>query len=175
VNPQDAPSSDWVTVAVLGKPRGIRGELTAYALSSKPERFQELREVHLFGNGRKVEVEAAWFHMSALIFKFRGIDSIDDAEPLVGAEVRVPFAERFSLDAGEFYQSDLVGCVVVDKPSGEELGRVSAFDESGGTGLLVVGASLMIPFVRAICTGIDIAARRIEVELPEGLKDLNRP
>jgi 16S rRNA processing protein RimM len=174
VNPENSPAGEWVTVALLGKPRGVRGELTAIALSSKPERYQELREVYLFGDGRKVEVESAWFHLSALVFKFRGIDSIDDAEMLIGAEVRIPLAERRALDDGEFYQSDLVGCLVLDRASGSELGRVSAFDESGGTGLLVVGQSLMIPFVRAICTEIDTAARKIVVDLPEGLKDLNR-
>jgi 16S rRNA processing protein RimM len=161
-------------VAVLGKTRGNRGEITAVALSSKLERYDSLRDVYLFGSGTKYEVESTWFHDATLIFKFRGIDSISAAEELIGAEVRVPAAERVSLDPGEFFVSDLVGCEVFDRRTGRVLGRVSALDEGGGAGLLVVG-DLLIPFARSICVEIDPAARRIAVELPEGLDNLNRP
>ena len=162
----------WVTVAVLGKTRGNRGEITAFSFSSKPERYQALKEVFLFGSGERKEVENTWFHAGVLIFKFRGIDTIEDAEKLAGVEVRVPISERVALEENEFFQSDLVGCEVVDR-RGETLGRVTGWEEGGGTGLLAVG-NLLIPFVRAICVEIDPAARRITVELPEGLKELNR-
>jgi 16S rRNA processing protein RimM len=171
-----SPETGWVAIARLGKTRGIRGELTALALSGKPERYQNLSSVFLFGDGRRYEVESTWFHNATLVFKFRGIDTISDAEPLIGAEVRVPIAERAPLDDGEFFESDLVGCEVVDRPTGESLGRVTRFDDGGSSGMLVVGKDeLLIPFVRSICVEIDSAAKRIAVELPEGLKDLNRP
>jgi len=168
----------WVTVAVLGKTRGIRGEITALPLSGKPERFEKLQAVHLFtanGAPRPAEVESCWFHDRTLILKFRGIDNISDAEPLVGAEVRVPLSERAALDDGEFFQSDLIGCEVMDRRSGESLGRVAAWQEAGGAGLLELDGGLLIPFARAICVEIDPARRRIAVELPDGLKDVNRP
>lgn len=164
----------WVAVALLGKTRGNRGEITALALSSKPDRYQSLRRVFLFGSGEPAEVEGAWFHDGVLIFKFRGIDTISDAERLSGVEVRIPLAERAPLEADEFFQSDLVGCAVVDRRSGESLGAVTGWEDAGGAGLLAVG-DLLIPFARAICVEIDPAARRITVELPEGLKELNRP
>jgi 16S rRNA processing protein RimM len=169
----NSPETEWVTVALLGKTRGNRGELTAFSLSSKPERFEDLREVYLFGSGEKYEVEETWFHLRTLIFKFRGVDTISDAEKLVGAEVRIPFAERAPLDPGEYYESDLIGCEVVERGTGESLGRVAALQDGGGAGLLEVG-NLLIPFSKAICVEIDPAAKRITVELPEGLKDLNR-
>jgi 16S rRNA processing protein RimM len=169
----------WVTVAVLGKTRGNRGEITAFALSSKPERYQQLQEVSLFDASgqllRTAEVESAWFHSGTLIFKFRGIDSISEAETLARAEVRVPVSERTALDEGEFFDSDLIGCEVVDRRTGESLGHVTNLDDGGGTGLLVVDGGLLVPFARSICVEIDPPAKRIVVELPEGLKDLNRP
>ena len=168
------PEDGWVTIALLGKPRGNRGELTAVSLSSKPERFETLDEVFLFGSGARYKVESTWFHNGALIFKFTGIDSISEAEPLRGAEVRVPASERVSLEEGEFFQSDLIGCDVVDRRTGESIGRVTDWDDGGGSGLLVVG-DLLIPFTRSICVEIDPAGRRIAVELPDGLQDLNRP
>jgi 16S rRNA processing protein RimM len=169
----------WVAVAVLGKTRGNRGEITAWALSDKPERYQALQEVYLFGpaenNGERFEVESTWFHQETLIFKFRGVDSISDAERLSGREVRIPMSQRLPLDPGEYFQSELVGCEVVDRRTGESLGHVTDWQDAGGPGLLVVDGDLLIPFARAICVEIDPAARRIAVELPEGLKELNRP
>jgi len=170
--PGERASSEWVTLAVLGKTRGNRGEITAVPFS-KPERYQTLREVFLFGGGERHEVEAAWFHDATLILKFRGIDSISEAEKLRGAEVRVPWSERVRLDPGEFFQSDLIGCEVVDRTTGSSLGRVAEWEESGGSGLLVLASGLMIPFARSICVEINPGQKRIVVELPEGLKDLN--
>jgi 16S rRNA processing protein RimM len=177
------PDAGWVTVALLGKPRGNRGEVTAVSFSSKPERYEALHEVFLFPRGTdgrhlpsvKHTVETTWFHNGVLIFKFAGIDTISDAETLAGSEVRIPAADRTPLEVGEFFQSDLIGCDVVDRHTGESLGRVSGWEDSGGAGLLVLEGGLLIPFARSICVSIDPAAHRIEVELPPGLKELNRP
>jgi 16S rRNA processing protein RimM len=165
---------DWVAVAVLGRTRGNRGELTAAALSSRPERYAELREVWLFGAGERYEVESVWFHGDRLIFKFRGIDTISDAEPLAGAEVRIPRTARIELEPGEFFESDLVGCAVVDAGTGGVLGRITGFRDSGWPGLLEIDGDWLIPFARSICREIDPAGRRVLVELPEGLRELNR-
>ena len=85
----------------------------------------------------------------------------------------MPASERIRLEDGEYFQDDLIGCEVVDRSTGESLGRVTGWDDGGGSGLLMVG-DLMIPFARKICVEIDPAARRIAVDLPQGLKDLNR-
>ena len=88
---------------------------------------------------------------------------------------RARSSQRTPLEPGEFFQADLVGCQVVDRRTGQSLGTVSGWEDGGGSGLLVVDGGLLIPFARSICVEIDPAARRIAVELPEGLKDLNRP
>jgi 16S rRNA processing protein RimM len=169
----DHANSDWVTIAVLGRARGNRGELTAISLS-KPERYEALREVFLFPEGTRQEVEAVWFHAQRLILKFQGVDTISDAERLEGREVRVPRSERLPLEPGEYYESDLIGCEVLERGSEESLGRVTRLQETGGSGLLEVEGGLLIPFVRAICVAIEPEARRIIVQLPEGLKELNQ-
>lgn len=176
--------SDWVAIGVLGKTRGNRGELVAISLAGRPERFEGLQRVWLFGRGPSIadgtpyEIESCWLHDGRPILKFRGIDTISDAEPLTGAEVRLPVAERLPLEEGAFYEADLVGCAVIEASGGERLGEVRALRDSGTSGLLEVqtpeGGELLIPFARAICVQIDTAARRILVDLPEGLKELNR-
>jgi 16S rRNA processing protein RimM len=162
---------------VLSRVWGIRGEFAAVPFSDHPERFENLGRVYLFGSRpdpTQCEVESVRSSAGSLLLKFRGIDSISDAEPWRGAEVRVPREERLALEPGEFYLSDLVGCEVVERGTGQRLGTVTRWDDGGASGLLVVGEDLLIPFVRSICVAIDVAARRIEVDLPEGLKDLNR-
>jgi 16S rRNA processing protein RimM len=94
---------------------------------------------------------------------------------LGGAEVRVPIGQRMPLEPGEFFQDDLLGCQVIDRRTGQTLGKVSRWEDGGGSGLLVVDGGLLIPFARSICVEIEPAAKRIAVELPAGLKDLNRP
>jgi 16S rRNA processing protein RimM len=165
-----------VTIAVLSRVWGIRGEFVAVPFSDHQERFQNLDRVFLFGNGPagQFEVESVRNVSGSMLFKFRGIDSISDAEPWRGAEVRIPREERLALEPGEFYLSDLIGCEVVERGTGEPLGIVTGWDDCGASGLLQVGQDLLIPFVKSICVAIDIAGKRIEVELPEGLKDLNR-
>ncbi len=167
------PDQDWITIALLGRARGNRGELTAISFS-KPERYESLREVFLFPEGSRHEVESAWFHLGKLILKFRGVDTISDAERLEGREVRVPRSARMLLEPGEYYESDLVGCEVFERGSGTSLGHVKALQDTGGAGLLELEGGMLIPFARAICVDIDPQARRIVVELPEGLKELNQ-
>jgi ribosomal 30S subunit maturation factor RimM len=79
-----------------------------------------------------------------------------------------------------FFISDLIGCEVWEAGAATPLGTVRDLqptgDESPGTPLLVVETprgELLIPFAQEICTRIDPTARRIDVVLPAGLRDLN--
>ena len=110
-----------------------------------------------------MEVENTWMHGDHLIFKFQGVDTISEAEKLAGAEVSIPFEQRAELSDDEVYQSDLIGCEVVDA-TGRSLGVVTEFEETGGTPLLHVG-DLLIPFARSICVRIDPANKQIFVNL----------
>jgi 16S rRNA processing protein RimM len=178
------PDEDqWVAIARLGKAWGIRGELAAASLSSRPERFQQLGEVFLFREEAPVgvggfQVESVWEHAGAWVFKFRGVDTISQAEMLEHAEVRIPMAQRLPVPEGEHYLSDLMGCEVRERATGELVGRVTGWQDAGGPGLLQIGdgeTKLLVPFARSICVAIDTRAKRILVDLPEGLKDLNQP
>lgn len=123
-----------------------------------------------------MEIENTWIHGRHVIFKFKGVDSISAAERLAGADVAIPMEQRAEVPEGEYYQSDLVGCEVMDA-SGRLLGRVTGFQETGGTPLLEAvtadGKELLIPFAKSICTVIDLAQKRIQVNLPDGLEELN--
>ncbi len=164
-----------IAVARLLRPRGTSGALLADSLGGPQDRFARLHSVTV--NGRSLELERAWWHDGRLVLKFAGVDSISEAETLAGAEVHVPLCERAPIEEGAFYLADLIGCEVFDRASGELLGAVTGWIESAGPLVLEAqtpkGEELLIPFARSICTRIDLAARRVEVDLPEGLRDLN--
>lgn len=183
--------SSSVTIAVLGKPRGNRGEITCTSLSSKPERFEGLREVFLCrpfckeagkeadkeaSEETRFTVEEVWNHGGVFIFKFEGIDSIDDAEKWRGAEVRVPKSERVQLEPGEFFHSDLIGCELRDLATARVYGKITDVQEYGGPTLLEINdGEMLVPFVKAICVDIRPDLGYVAANLPEGLDNLDRP
>lgn len=126
---------------------------------------------------RTLEVEWVRDHRARLIFKFRGVDTIAAAQELAGAEVQIPLGQRRELPPGEYYQTDLVGFEVIERNGERPLGVVMGWQQYGAAPLMEVdtggGEPLLVPFARSICQQVDLAARRIVVELPEGLKELS--
>ena len=178
---QRLPQAGRVTVARIVRPHGRRGEVAAEILTDFPERLTRLKAAALWDGRvepRRAAIRSCWISQSRggqAIFHFEGSDSISSAEKLVGLEVQIPFGERMALSSGSYYVSDLTGCEVCEK-DGAALGRVSDVQFTGGTPLLVVDSprgELLIPLAQEICVRVDTAARRIEVALPEGLRELN--
>jgi 16S rRNA processing protein RimM len=179
-----------VIVARVLRARGNKGEVAAELLTDFPERLTQLREVFLAAPNsvappRAVAVQSCWLsknHVGQVVFHFGGSSSIDDAEKFRGLEVLLPIEQRVTLPAGHYFVSDLVGCSVFEASSPEAaVGVVSDVQFPGegsaaGTPLLEVATTkgeLLVPLADEICTRIDVANRRIEVVMPEGLRDLN--
>lgn len=166
-----------VVVAELHKPHGVRGELSGRSLTDIPDRFESLLQAHAHltsGEDVPVTLTSAREHKGDWLFKFAGVDSIDQANRFRGAEIWVPPTERAELPSGEFFQSDLVGLQLVDALSGHPLGVVEDLQQYGGPPLLVLtyqGREVLIPFVPAICT-VDLSAKVIRAALPDGLLEL---
>ena len=106
---------------------------------------------------------------------FAGIESIDAAAPLAGLELRVPADRLSALPPGMFYRHDLVGCLVETR-DGRTVGLVRDVEGTiSGSRLVVAGANgdVLIPLAAAICTAIDPGAKRIVIDPPAGLLELN--
>jgi 16S rRNA processing protein RimM len=126
---------------------------------------------------RNVKIEFFRRQHGRFVMKFAGIDSIEDAEKIIGAELRIPETEIPTAREGSFYTFHLRGCRVYTTPDDEYIGDVTDIVDGGGTQLLQVGSGkdeTLIPFAESIVKKIDLAARRIEVELPKGLRELNQ-
>jgi 16S rRNA processing protein RimM len=147
---------------------------------------------------RLTALKSCWLsqnHKGQAVFHFEGCGSISEAEKFRGLDVLLPIEKRVTLGPGQYFVDDLVGCsvfenfgeppVVTSSPCSLTtapalLGVVKEIQIAGegvaGTPLLVVdtsGEELLIPLAEDICTSINTAARRIDVVLPEGLRDLN--
>ena len=166
-----------MAVGWLRRTRGIRGEMIAEIYSTQPGRAEKLKNVMLELEGRKrpAEVEHYWIHDGRPVFKFVGMDSISESEVWQGADILVADAERAEPAEGEYSHADLIGCKVVAVDQ-TPIGMVTGVEDYGGPPLLKVkrtdGPEILIPFAKAICREIDVAAKVIRVELPEGLLEL---
>ena len=188
-------------MARILRPRGNKGEVLAELYTDFPARLNSLSKIYFRsgqGEPRLAELQNFWVdrnHPGFGIFHFAGCASIDAAEKLRGLDVLIPFAERVELPAGKYFVSDLIGCTVFETPATQKklsspacemedaprvLGTVQDvfFPGEGiaGTPLLQVetpAGELLVPLAVDICRSIDVAGRRIDVTLPEGLGDLN--
>jgi 16S rRNA processing protein RimM len=157
--------------------------VAAEILTDFPERLLELKQAWLWsgeGEPRRVAVHSCWLSPSRggrAIFHFAGVESIEAAEKLRGLEVQIAAAERAALPAGNYYITDLIGCEVWEEGTPRALGKVRDVNRATGTPVLEIdtaGGELLVPLANEICTRVDPAARRIEVRLPEGLRELNQ-
>ena len=195
--------AEFVTIARVAKTQGRHGEVAATLLTDFPELFETRKKLFaLSGTGvakqnataelsrRKLDLDEHWFHKGMVVLKFAGVDSISDAEMLVGSEIQIPRSERVALGSDEFYVSDLIGCTVTD--SGQEVGRVvgRVRDVQFGSGeapLLVIEGGVisggvisgskeyLVPFAAAYIEKIALEQKRLEMKLPEGLLELDAP
>jgi 16S rRNA processing protein RimM len=189
----------WVVLAHLLRPQGRKGEVLAELFTDFPERFEDQRRVFLAAPGfdgeeaeaRSAEVVAFWLPVGKnegrVVLQFAGIDTISDAESIAGQDVLVPREERLRLEDDSVYVSEMIGCTVYDGalPVGVVEEVQFAMTADGGrrlddaAPLLAVrspeGDEILIPFAKAFLVAVDTGAKRVEMTLPEGLIEVNRP
>ncbi len=175
-----------MTLARILRPWGRRGEVAAEILTDFPRRLAGLSQVWLgpaSGPRRKMGVLACRLHKGQAVFQFAGVSSIEQAENLRGLLVQLPFGQRAALPEGRHYLSDLIGCQVWQAGAASALGTVrqvqpinagQAAPEAWVLSVQTRRGEVLIPLASRICTRIDTARRRIDVDLPEGLLELNR-
>ena len=177
----ESSGGEFITLALVIKTQGRRGEVAVELRTDVPDRFREgmrLWALLKTGERREVTVEDLWPHKGFLVLKFAGVETISDAEPLVGADLQLPRSERAVLEPGWTYLSDLIGCTVFD---GErEIGRIEDVQFGAGEAPLLIvpgGAKLPyeIPFAEAYLEKVDLERKQVRMRLPEGLLDVNAP
>ncbi len=177
-DPRSLKWDDMVLVGRIARPHGIRGQVIVNPETDFVEdRFVPgatmwTRSAH---GEETLTISAARVQNGRPVVGFDGFSSIDDVERLAGLELRVPEDSLQPLGAGAYYQHQLVGCRV-KTVRGDQVGEVVRVDGGAGGSLLAVKSErgeVLVPFAEHICVEIDVASRRIVVDPPEGLLELN--
>ena len=172
---------DWNAMAVVGRiarAHGIRGQVIVNPETDFPdERFRPGATMYTERGGTltPLTLTTVRFQNGRPVIGVQGVETMNEAEQLAGLELRVPVEALAPLPEGTLYHHDLVGCRVVTK-DGREVGTVEGVaGPFGGSRLIVAGGAgeSLIPLARYICPTIDIAGKRIVIDPPEGLLDLN--
>ena len=188
-----APEPDGLLVARIGKPHGLRGEVTVQVHTDDPERrFVDgaaFTTAAATGSGgpRELTLRSHRVHRGIWLLGFEQVPDRTGAESLRDTRLFLPTDlddepavegdQPTDVDDDEgWYEADLVGLAVVDT-TGATLGTVSGLQTGTAQDLLVVdlagGGEALVPFVEAIVPDVDTAAGRVVIDPPPGLLELN--
>ena len=161
-------------VGRIARAHGIKGQVIVNPDTDFPEeRFRP--GATMFTTRGPVTLTSARIQNGRPVIGIEGVETMSDAETLAGLELRVPVEELAPLPAGTFYHHELIGCQVVTG-GGDTVGTVESVEGTlAGSRLVVAGAKgeILIPLATEICRTIDIAGKRIVIEPPEGLLEVN--
>jgi 16S rRNA processing protein RimM len=166
-----------VVVGRIGRPHGVRGEVTVEVRTDDPELRFVPGAVLLTDPGDRgpITVTGRRWHRDILLLTVDGVESREDAEQLRNTELLVAVADLPALeDPDDFYDHQLVG-LAARLTDGSPLGEITAVRHEGAD-LLVVrrpeGGEVLVPFVTAIVPTVDLDGGFVVVDPPEGLLEL---
>ncbi len=177
-----ANADDWVTIAVILRPHGLRGVFRLKALTRTPEDLVEapLEELRVRRNGRLAEelvlTEARVMENGIIQARFEGINDRTAAEKFTNCELVIPESERWELPDGEYYIDELSGLEARSSETGEKIGTVKTAREGAAHDYLVlkldgVPEETLLPIIPQFVSRVSVAEGFAEVTIPEGLTD----
>ncbi|MGI6031057.1 MAG: ribosome maturation factor RimM [Eubacteriales bacterium] len=153
---------------------GIRGEVKAQSWGDFEDDLLEYDHFYVGAERRLLEVERARMHKNLVIFKFKGIDTMNDAEKLKNSILYLPRQEVGQLEQDTYFLVDLVGLEAFLE-DGRLLGRVKEVLQNAGNDVLVIagtrGQEHLVPFIQQFVRDVDIEAGRCVITPIEGLLD----
>jgi 16S rRNA processing protein RimM len=162
-----------LVVGRIGRAHGVLGEATIEVQTDDPDiRFQVGNKLTL-DDGRQLTIRSSRWHNQILLLAFDGVGDRNQIEELrdqlISSDV-----DLGSLAPGEYHFQQLIGCEVFQQ-NGELIGAVDEIVKLPGQDLLSVsraGGQVLIPMVKQIIIEIDVLAKKIVVNPPEGLLDV---
>jgi 16S rRNA processing protein RimM len=173
--------ADWDEMVLVGRvarPHGLRGQVVVNPETDFVEdRFRVGARFWTRSprGDEQLIVTSARVQNDRPVVGFEGFSSIEDVERLAGLDLRVPEEELQPLEAGVYYHHQLIGCAV-DTVAGERVGDVVRVEGGAAGSLLVVDGTrgeVLVPLATTVCVDVDIQGRRIRIDPPEGLLELN--
>lgn len=172
---------EYVTIAQIAAPFGLRGAVKANVRTDFPDRFERLEEVYVAPPGaanivnweRKQLLSAKLQNDKVVVLRFEGLTKVEQVESLRGYNVAVPYTETVPLPAGEYYIFQIIGLDVYSTEN-VYVGKVVNVERMPANDVYSVRGPLskndvLIPAVKDIVKNIDLDSGRMTVELLEGL------
>jgi 16S rRNA processing protein RimM len=156
---------DWIVLATVVRPHGLKGEVKLYLSCSGLDRLKNCPSLTLMRDGKvlkKVTVGRAFLHNDGdAVVRLLEVEGVEEAESLRGAVLAVPEADRAPLNVDEFYVSDLMG-LKVETSTGEPLGIVEEVMDETANAILVVrreGKEILLPVLKTVVKRVDLQAK----------------
>lgn len=167
--------NEKLIVGKIGAPHGIKGEIKVFPLTDDPSRFEALRKVYVKSKEdyEEFEISSVKYNGPHLILKLEEINDRNDADRLKNKYLEISREDGISLEEDEYYIVDLIGLEVYE--DGVKLGVLKDVISTGGTDLYEIQTEekiMLVPAVSQYILKIDMDNHRIEVSIPEGLKEL---
>jgi 16S rRNA processing protein RimM len=175
------PPAELIALGRILRPHGLRGEVRVYPYTRSADELVarcpgDVVLWHPDGRTEAQVVEGLDMHQGIVLIAFEAVRDRTAAEGLRGAFLCIREGERWELQKDEYYIDALAGLEVVDAYTGAAVGRVTRVIEGAAHDYLETAVPgrkepALVPFVREFVVRIDVAGRRIEVRLPEGLME----
>lgn len=163
---------EYFEIGQITNTHGLKGELKVRTFTQTKKRFEELKSILIDFNNelKKYDIEKVRYQNDIVLLKLKGVDDISDAEKLKGSYIKIPRADAKQNEENEFFIADLIGCEVYDN---DFIGIVTDVFTAGASDVYVIKRKeekdLLIPAIESVVKKIDVANKRIDVEIPRGL------
>ncbi|MBW8008510.1 ribosome maturation factor RimM [Lactobacillus helveticus] len=168
---------EYFDVARILTTHGLNGEVKVNVITDFPEeRFAEGMHLSLRSDtNRTLTVEKSRPFKQSWLIQFKEITDIDQAEKLRGQILVVSEEDRGKLPDGVYYYKDIFDCDVIDEETGKRIGKIVDIQSPGANDIWLVheddGKEYWIPNIADVVKKVDVAAKKVYVELMEGLRD----
>ncbi|MBG9817045.1 ribosome maturation factor RimM [Bacillus safensis] len=170
---------EWLNVGKIVNTHGVRGEVRVVSKTDFPEeRYKKGSVLYIFKQGQseplKVTVASHRQHKQFDLLTFEEINSLNEAEHLKESILKVEKENLGSLDEGEFYFHQIIGCEVYDEED-KLIGQIKEILTPGANDVWVIGRKgkkdALIPYIPSVVKNIDISSKTVHIEVLEGLID----
>ncbi|WP_394926995.1 ribosome maturation factor RimM [uncultured Robinsoniella sp.] len=165
---------DLLQVGIISSMHGIRGEVKVFPTTDDPNRFKKLKTV-LLDTGREtldLQVEQVKFFKQFVILKFKEFNNINEVEKFKGKGLFVTRENAVKLNPNEYFIADMIGMDVFTD-DGSKFGILTDVLETGANDVYVVETAehkeVLLPAIKECILNVDIAGRKMEIHLMEGL------
>ena len=169
-------TDDLILVGRVARAHGNKGQVIVNPDTDFPDDRFVVGATLLVGPAATPRrITSARFHQGRPVLGLEGIETMDDAERLAEAELKVAAGSLAPLPDRTYYRHELVGCEVQDT-EGRLIGEVASVEGPMEMSRLVINAphgEVLIPLVDEICVEVAPAERRIRIKAPDGLIELN--